>query len=96
MPVTFKVADDMDADYMASIRPDLDRLANSDDDVVLDVADVTFIDSSGIGGMVFLYKRLATRGRKLRLDGLTGQPLQMLQYLRLTELLLASRNGEAA
>ena len=96
MPVTYKMADDMDADFMASIRTDLESLANSDDDVVLDVSDVTFIDSSGIGGTVFLYKRLATQGRKLRLQGLGGQPLQMLRYLRLTELLSLSIDGEAA
>ena len=96
MPVTYKVADDMDADFMASIRDELENLANGDDHVVLDVSDVTFIDSSGIGGMVFLYKRLATQGRRLMLAGLAGQPLQMLKYLRLTELLAPSLDGEAA
>ncbi len=96
MPVTYKVADDMDAEFMASIRMDLESLANAEDSVVLDVSDVTFIDSSGIGGMVFLYKRLATQGRKLMLTGLNGQPLQMLKYLRLTELLAPALSGEAA
>ena len=96
MPVTYRVADDMDAEFMDLIRTDLDRLATSEDNVVLDVSNVTFIDSSGIGGMVFLYKRLATQGRKLQLDGLSGQPLQMLKYLRLTELLMPSLPGEAA
>ena len=96
MPVTYKVADDMDADFMASIRDELEMLANGDDHVVLDVSAVTFIDSSGIGGMVFLYKRLATQGRKLMLHGLGGQPLQMLKYLRLNELLAPSLDGEAA
>lgn len=96
MPVTYKMADDMDADFMASIRLDLEKLADGDEDVVLDVSDVTFIDSSGIGGTVFLYKRLATQGRKLKLRGLAGQPLQMLRYLRLTELLALSVDGEAA
>lgn len=96
MPITFKMADDMDAAFLASIRDDLERLSAAEDDVVLDVSEVTFIDSSGIGGIVFLYKRLATQGHKLRLQGLRGQPLQMLRYLRLTELLALSVDGEAA
>jgi len=96
MPTTFKMTDDMDAAFLTAIRDDLERLSTADQDVVLDVSDVTFIDSSGIGGIVFLYKRLATQGHKLRLQGLSGQPLQMLKYLRLTELLALSVDGEAA
>ncbi len=51
-----------------------EELAAANDDVALDVSKVTFIDSSGVGGLVFLYKRLNAKGCKLELSGLAGQP----------------------
>ena len=44
---------------------------------------VTFIDSSGVGALVFLYKRLVTQGRDMVLVGLQGQPRDMLRLLRI-------------
>ena len=44
---------------------------------------MTFIDSSGIGAIVFLFKRLAARRARLVVTGLGGQPLQMFKLLRL-------------
>ncbi len=88
MPVVYQVPDDMDAAQMVAIRLDLEKLAEGDENVVIDLRKVTFIDSSGIGGIVFLYKRLVQQGRRLTVSNLEGQPLQMFNYLRLTELLM--------
>jgi anti-sigma B factor antagonist len=88
MLTVYRITEDMDSALMASLRVDLEKLAEGEGDVEMDLKHVSFIDSSGIGGIVFLYKRLAQQGRKLMVVNLSGQPLQMFNYLRLTELVV--------
>lgn len=76
----------MDAASMKAARPMFDELAECNDDVVIDMKTVEFIDSSGVGAIVFLYKRLLESKRKLKLEHLSGQPMQLLSYLRLDGL----------
>lgn len=87
MTKKLRIQDDLDAGTMATIRVLFEELATAGDDVTLDVSNVSFIDSSGVGGLVFLYKRLAANGRKLMISGLSGQPRQLLDHLRLTPIL---------
>ncbi len=74
-----------DALSVAEVRPLLDALTeqNEGGDVQLNLALVDFIDSSGIGALVFLYKRLHGKSRKLTLTGVKGQPLELLKFLRI-------------
>jgi anti-sigma B factor antagonist len=77
------VEDDLDASYVARVRPQIERLAESGEDVTLDFSKVEFVDSSGLGALVFLHKRLVANGRKLKITGLRGQPLQLFTNLHL-------------
>ncbi|OYW59027.1 MAG: hypothetical protein B7X99_01685 [Rhizobiales bacterium 17-65-6] len=81
------IGEDMDAAAMARLKPLFEELAAGTDDVTLDLTGVDFVDSSGIGGLVFLYKRLRLGSRKLRLRGARGQPLQLIAHLRLSDLI---------
>lgn len=74
---------ELDALAIESIRSELEQLGNSAQDVDLDFTSVTFIDSSGIGALVFLFKRLRTSNCTLRLHQVHGQPLELIQYLRI-------------
>jgi anti-anti-sigma factor len=85
--VSFEIFEDMDAAGMRRLRADLERLAESEDDVELDLSRVDFIDSSGIGGIVFLYKRLRAGGHDLRLCRVRPQPRKLFHNLRMTHLL---------
>lgn len=51
--------------------------------VTFDFEDLGFIDPSGVGFLVFLYKRLRTVGRSLQIAGLHGQPARLLRKLKL-------------
>ncbi|MCP3690126.1 MAG: STAS domain-containing protein [Gammaproteobacteria bacterium] len=51
--------------------------------VFLDLSAVSFLDSSGIGSMVFLFKRLSQTGRSLIISGVHGQPRELLELLRI-------------
>ena len=76
---------DFDALGSADIRPELEKLAlqSSPEYVFLDLQNVSFIDSSGVGAIVFLYKRLKENDRKLRITGAHGQPRELLELLRI-------------
>ncbi|MBJ7538258.1 STAS domain-containing protein [Marinomonas transparens] len=54
-----------------------------DCNIVFDLSQVTFIDSSGIGVIVYLFKRLREQGRELILVGLSGQPKELMSLLRI-------------
>jgi anti-anti-sigma factor len=76
----------MDAAAMKAQRPMFEQLADCGEDVVIDMSEVEFIDSSGVGAIVFLYKRMLAANRTLKLQKLGGQPHQLLTYLRLADL----------
>ena len=86
MPQQHEIDDDLDAAYVSRVRPHIDHLAEADEDVVLDFSKVEFVDSSGLGALVFLHKRLVAKGHKLRVVGLGGQPLQLFTNLHLVPL----------
>lgn len=93
MAKKLRIQDDLDAGTMTTIRVLFEELAAANDDVVLDVSNVAFIDSSGVGGLVFLYKRLIAQGRRLEISGLSGQPRQLLDHLKLTQILMPAEAG---
>jgi len=85
--LTLQLEDSFDALAVEDLRQDFDHLAVQELDVVLDFSRVTFIDSSGLGAIVFLFKRLRALNKNLTLVNTTGQPLQLLQYLRIDKVI---------
>lgn len=83
LSTSLSLKNELDALTIEALRDDLERLGNSGQDVDLDFTEVTFIDSSGIGALVFLFKRLRATKSTLRLHGVQGQPLELIQYLRI-------------
>lgn len=66
-----------------SFKDQFETVAKSEQsNVVLDFSDTTFIDSSGIGAMVFLYKRIEKKGQTLSLLNVSGQPHKLMSLLR--------------
>jgi anti-sigma B factor antagonist len=77
---------DFDAEAVKEIRPLFHELSEEKkSSVIIEMSDVSFIDSSGIGAIVFLYKRLVAKGLELVLVGPTGQPLQIMEQLRINQ-----------
>jgi len=60
-----------------------DVLDSYNKNVVIDMTNVTFIDSSGIGAIVYLYKRLKSNDRDLVITGLSHQPQDIISLLRI-------------
>ncbi len=86
--VVVTLAGDFDAAAVNQLRPEFEKLVESGQgDVAVDLSDVDFMDSSGIGALVFIFKRLTAKSRKLSLITGSGQPMQMIEYLRINRTL---------
>lgn len=79
------VAGDFDVNTVGSVKELFETLAVEGADVVVDLSDVKFIDSSGIGAIVFLYKRLVAQKKNMSLVGVKGQPKELLDILKISQ-----------
>ena len=77
----------LDANKMRFIRRELEDLADNKGDVEIDLRQVEFIDSSGVGCIVALLKRLKENGRELTLVEVKDQPKQLFKMLYLSFLI---------
>ncbi len=76
-----KLHGNFDADTVNIMKDDIEKYSKLSTNIVFDLADVYFIDSSGIGAIVFLYKRMVAKGFSVCVTGLTQQPLELFQML---------------
>jgi anti-anti-sigma factor len=75
---------EMDTQGCAGIRADLERIPHTKNPkIIFDLERVSFLDSSGIGAIVFLYKRLRAQDRAFVIVGVQGQPQELIKLLRI-------------
>lgn len=85
--VRLQISGELDALTVPEIRAELDRIvAEGDERVVVDLAGLRLVDSSGVGAIVSLFKRVRAEGRQFEAVGVQGQPLQIFQVLRLDQV----------
>jgi anti-sigma B factor antagonist len=85
--VTLQISGELDALTVADIRAELDRIvADGGEKVIVDLAGLRLVDSSGVGAIVSLFKRVRAEGRRFEVVGVQGQPLQIFQVLRLDQV----------
>ncbi|MCW8332055.1 STAS domain-containing protein [Photobacterium sp. SDRW27] len=86
--ITLSLRDEFDAHVARQMEPEFESLSQTEEnELVIDMTQVQFIDSCGIGAIVFLYKRLKSRGKGLRLLNVNGQPRQLIQMLRIDKVI---------
>ena len=83
--LTIALKGELDALACNQIRPEFEFVANDSTrkNVALDLGQVSFLDSSGIGSIVFLFKRLRVQGYELTLVNVQGQPKELITLLRI-------------
>jgi len=82
--LTIKLSGEMDAHGCSEIRPELEKITTQKQPhILIDVSAVSFIDSSGIGAIVFLFKRLKEQARTMEIVGVQGQPKELMLLLRM-------------
>lgn len=86
--IALTLANEFDAYAAKQLEAYFETLSQTEQtEVILDLTQVSFIDSCGIGAIVFLYKRLRSRGRTLRLLNVNGQPRQLMNMLRIDKVI---------
>lgn len=79
----------LDAASAPDLRPTLDTLvAEGRTAIVVDLSMLELIDSSGVGVIVALYKRIKALGGDVRIVGVRDQPLAILRLLRMDRIFL--------
>ncbi len=84
-----RIEGELDALSVADLRPTLDKLvAEGHRSVVVDLSALRMIDSSGVGSIVSLYKRIRAAGGQVVVRGAREQPLAILKLLRIDKVLM--------
>lgn len=78
------ISGSLDALSTPELRPVIEALvAEKRSGVTVDLSELRLIDSSGVGAIVSLYKRMKAVGSKVEVVGLKDQPLAIFRLLRL-------------
>jgi len=82
-----RISGSLDALSTPELRPTIDALvAEKRPSITVDLSDLRLIDSSGVGAIVSLYKRMRALGGKVEVVGLKDQPLAIFRLLRLDRI----------
>jgi anti-sigma B factor antagonist len=84
LSTVLRVRGELDALSCPELRAVVDTISSMGKRVVtVDLSELRLIDSSGVGVMVALYKRVRANGGEVRFVGVTAQPLVIFKLLRL-------------
>jgi anti-sigma B factor antagonist len=79
----------LDAVSVSDLRGEIDKVVSARPKAVeVDLSQLRMIDSSGVGALVSLYKRVRAQGGNVVLKGVRDQPLAIFQLLQLDRLML--------
>lgn len=87
MGIEYVASNRLDAQSLQSMGDDLRHLADAHDDITVDMSGVEYIDSSGVGALVYLFKRSRAHRKTIRIVNLSGQPKKLLDELKLTRII---------
>lgn len=78
---------EFDATTAPEVRPQLGAIAEErPPHVIVDLSQLRLIDSSGVGAIVGLFKRVRATGGQFEVRGVNGQPLSIFRVLRLDKV----------
>ena len=87
--VTLNITGELDAVSVPDLRPVLDDLiSKGHKKIVVDLSGLRLIDSSGVGAIVYLFRKLRAVGGTVSVRGAADQPLAILRLLKLDQILL--------
>ena len=82
---------ELDAVTVSELRMEIEKLlAKRPNRVEVDLSSLRMLDSSGVGALVSLYKRVRATGGEVIVIGLRDQPLAIFRLLRLDRVMLGS------
>lgn len=82
-----RISGSLDALSTPELRPTIDALVSEKRAAItVDLSELRLIDSSGVGAIVSLYKRMRALGTRVEVVGLKDQPLAIFRLLRLDRI----------
>lgn len=82
------IAGELDALSVQDLRPVMDRIADDrPSKVLVDLSKLRLIDSSGVGAIISLFKKVKAYDGSLAVVGVHDQPLAILRLLQLDRVL---------
>ena len=94
MSIEYVVDHPMIGSGLKGVRFKFEVLAQSEQDVTVDMAHVELLDVSGVGALLYVLKRLRSRQRKLVLKNLSSQPRQLLFSLKLNTAFIIDESSQ--
>lgn len=89
--VTLNITGELDAVSVPDLRPALDDLiSKGHKKIIVDLKGLRLIDSSGVGAIVYLFRRVRGFGGTVVVRGASDQPLAILRLLKLDQILIDS------
>lgn len=87
---TLEIEGELDVLSVPALRPLVEELIfEAGSKVVVDVSKLRLIDSSGVGALIALFRRLTSKGSRMTLRGAQEQPLFILRLMKLDRILMA-------
>lgn len=77
---------DFDLDNSPPVKEAIQSVAAAKKNVVIDMAEVNYIDSSGISLLISTHKSFLENGRKLALSGVTRKCMRTFRFVLLNEV----------
>jgi anti-sigma B factor antagonist len=82
-----EISGELDATTVAELRPQLIAIADEmPPRVEVNLSQLSLVDSSGVGAIIALFKRIRANGDVFAVTGVTGQPLSIFKVLRLDKV----------
>ncbi|EGR2183720.1 anti-sigma factor antagonist [Vibrio parahaemolyticus] len=93
--LAIEIFGDLDANGCRQAQHHIDEVIhnNHHKEVEINFQHVQFLDSSGIGAIVYLYKRLVERERSMSIENVSGQPLEIMSLLRINHAIPVNSKG---
>jgi anti-sigma B factor antagonist len=89
--VVLRIGGELDAVSVVELRSTLDKLVDEKHmKIVVDLSGLRLIDSSGVGSIVSLFRRVRAYGGTVELRGVQDQPLAIFRLLKLDRVLFAA------
>jgi anti-sigma B factor antagonist len=86
--VTLQVAGELDILSVGQVFPVLDQLLRGPQRRWrLDLSQLRMLDSSGVGAIIYAFRKLRERHGVMTIDGATDQPLSVLRLMRLDKVI---------
>ncbi|BCG58192.1 STAS domain-containing protein [Paenibacillus sp. URB8-2] len=78
---------DIDIDASEIIEEDIQPAVSGHESVIFDFEKIYFVDSSGIGLMIKLVNDLQKEGRKVRIERIRPEVMEVFELLQMDEIL---------